>query len=614
MRPRSLPAQVALLFRNLRSALALALGVHRGLVIVYLVLGLVDALLPVGMAWVGKQIVDAVVALALTGGGHDPSVAVKWVIVEGVLAVANHGNGQAIGWVGEILRLRMALHIEMLVAEKAQRLSVRHFEDPEFMNMLERARKDATWRPIEMISHGVQLVRHAITLAGFAVLLSGLSWLALVALFSAAFPFLAEAHYAAVDYDRRNARTSDERKSGYYLQVLTSDYMVKEIKLFGLVDFFRKRYRAIAERFIAEDRAFTGRRGRAVTILGGLSAIVFYGVLVRIVMLAAAAALSLGSMTMYLVVLRQAQGAFRSAMSALANVWSDSLYMGNLFKYLALEDDDVACALPTDQPEGPPKALALHFEGVSFAYPGSARPALDDVSLDVAAGEVVALVGPNGAGKTTLVKLLTSLYRPTKGRVTVGDDDVAKLDPGLLRSRIGVVFQDFVHYHLTAKENVGIGWEPAIDDPASIEKAAADGGATEVVAGLPKGMDTMLGRWFGGEQLSIGQWQRIALARAFPRKSGVLVLDEPTASIDAEGEYEIFERLQRLAEGRTVLLITHRFSSVRMANRIVVLDKGRIVEQGTHDALMAKRGLYAKMFSMQAKGYLEAGEQTMELA
>ncbi len=607
-RPRGLPAQVALLFRNLRAALGLAFGVHRPLVVTYLILGAIEALLPVGMAWVGKQIVDAVVALATTTGTRDPSEAIRWVIVEGALAVAVHGNGQAIGWVGEALRLRMALHIELLVADKAQRLSVRHFEDPEFMNMLERARKDATWRPIEMITHGVALVRHAITLAGFAVLLSGLSWLALVALASAALPFLAEAHYAAVDYERRSARTSDERKSGYYLQALTSDYLVKEIKLFGIASFFRERYRAIAERFIAEDRSFTVRRGRAVTILGALSALAFYGVLARIVMMAAQAALSLGAMTMYLVVLRQAQGAFRSAMSALANVWSDSLYMGNLFAYLAIEDDDVANVAPeAEASAGRPKALPLRFEDVSFAYPGSARPALDGVTLDVAAGEVVALVGPNGAGKTTLVKLLTALYRPSAGKVLLGDEDVSALDPGEVRRRIGVVFQDFVHYHLTARENVGIGWVPAMTDEGAVGKAAADGGATDVVASLPKGMDTMLGRWFGGEQLSIGQWQRVALARAFMRRAGVLVLDEPTASIDAEGEYEIFERLQRLAEGRTVLLITHRFSSVRMANRIVVLDKGKVVEIGTHDALIAKGGLYAKMFGMQAKGYLDAG-------
>jgi ABC-type multidrug transport system fused ATPase/permease subunit len=609
MRPRSLPAQVALLFRNLRAALGLAFGVNRPLVVAYLLLGGVEALLPVGMAWVGKQIVDAVVVLATSTGPRDPTSAIHWVVVEGALAVAMHGNAQAIGWLAEVLRLRMALHIELLVADKAQRLSVRHFEDPEFMNMLERARKDATWRPIEMITHGVALVRHAITLAGFAFLLSGLSGLAVIALASAAFPFLAEAHYAAVDYERRSARTSDERKSGYYLQALTSDYLVKEIKLFGIAAFFRERYRAIAERFIAEDRGFTVRRGRAVTILGALSAIAFYGVLARIVILAAEAALSLGAMTMYLVVLRQAQGAFRSAMSALANVWSDSLYMGNLFAYLAIEDDDVAALAPAGAlPGEKPKALPLRFENVSFAYPGSARPALDDVSLDVRAGEVVALVGPNGAGKTTLVKLLTALYRPTAGKVLLGDDDVGTLDPGEVRRRIGVVFQDFVHYHLTARENVGIGWVPAMDDPAAVTKAAADGGATEVVASLPKGMDTMLGRWFGGEQLSIGQWQRVALARAFMRRSGVLVLDEPTASIDAEGEYEIFERLQRLAEGRTVLLITHRFSSVRMANRIVVLDKGKVAEIGTHDALIAKGGLYAKMFAMQAKGYLDAGE------
>ncbi len=616
MRSRGERAQLVLLFGNLRDALGLAMEVHRPLVFAYLFFGLIDASFPVAMAWVGKQIVDAVVALVAAGSLHDPAVAVKWVLIEGALAVAHHANAQAMGYASEVLRLRMAIRIQLLVAEKAQRLGLQNFEDPLFLDMLDRARKDATWRPIEMIGHGMELTRHAITIAGFAVLLSGLGGLAIVALLSAALPFLAEAHYGAVDYHRRNARTREERRAGYYLQVLTSDFMVKEVKLFGLVDFFRDRYKAIADQFLREDRRFTLRRGLAVTLLGGLSAIVFYGVLAKIVMLTAAAALTLGAMTMYLVVLRQAQTAFRSAMSALANVWSDSLYMGNLFDFLAREDDDEARVLPTSSgaPTGLPAAVPVRFEGVSFSYPGSARPALADVSLEVAAGQVVALVGPNGAGKTTLVKLLTALYRPTAGRVLVGGQDIAALDPGEVRRRIGVVFQDFGHYHLTARENIGIGWEPAMHDAAAVEKAAKDGGATDVMASLPFGLDTMLGRWFDGEQLSIGQWQRIALARAFMRKSGLLVLDEPTASIDAEGEHEIFERLQQLAEGRTVLLITHRFSSVRMADRIVVLDEGRVVEEGTHDALMARQGLYAKMFSMQARGYLEAGDNAVDVS
>ncbi|MBX7191915.1 MAG: ABC transporter ATP-binding protein/permease [Sandaracinaceae bacterium] len=602
--PKHPAARLALLYRNLRHSLGLARDVDPGLVRRYLAVAALDALLPIAIAWVGKEIVDAVVAALDHGAGAVPEGiterALAWVAIECALVVAKLVTGQGLGYLAEILRGKLALHVDLLVADKAARLSIAHFEDPEFLDVLERARKDASWRPLEMITHGISLTRQLVTVGGFAALLVGFSPIAVAALLFASLPFFAEAHFSGVDFERRRARTEAERKSGYYAQSLTSDHLAKEMKLFGLASLFRARLVAMRELLLAGDTDFAWRRGLWVTALGAISSLVFYAVLGWIVVLATTGSITLGAMTLYLTVFRQAQTAFQGAMSSLARAWGDSLYMSNLFEYLALRDErgegGGVVEVPTDPPE-------IRFESVTFQYPGIDKRSLEEVSLTIPKGQVVALVGPNGAGKTTLIKLLTGLHRPSEGVIRIDGEDVASMDLSALRSRIGVVFQDFAHYHLTAAENVGIGWAPRVEDREAIEKAASEGDADSILRGLPKGYDTQLGRWFGGEQLSIGQWQRVALARAFMRRSGLLVLDEPTAALDAESEARIFERFRELARGRTALLVTHRFSTVRMADRIVVLDGGRIVEDGTHAELLARGGLYARMFQAQAEGY-----------
>lgn len=599
--------RAALVAQNVVKALKLARALDRRLVTSYLVVVMLDALLPVAIAYVGKRIVDAVVAAA-ADPSHKPNEALFWVAAELTLFLARHASGQLNGYLATLLRARLGVYVDTLIFKKALNLSIRHFEDPEFMNMLDRARKESGWRPVEIITHGATLARSAITLLGYGGLLAQFSVWAVLALGLAALPFIAEMRYAGEQYAIKLARTQDERQAGYLQSLLCSDWYSKEVKLFGIGPMLVDRYNGYHEKFYKEDMAFAARRGWAVTLSGAVSALTFYAIYAWIIVLAAQSVLSLGAMTLYLTVFRQGQQAFQSAMSTLARTYEDNLYVNNLFEYLGLKEDDAAepTFVAPDPDTSPPE---IRFENVSFSYPDGHGAALTDVSLTIRAGETVALVGPNGAGKTTLVKLCAGFHLPTSGRILLGGVDIATMDRGALRSRIGAVFQDFVHYHFSAADNVGIGWLPSLDDRAAIEKAAREGGADGVIASLPQGYDTQLGRWFGGEQLSIGQWQRVALARAFMRKSDVLILDEPTASIDAEGEQEALERFHSLRAHRTSMLITHRFGSVRLADRIVVLDGGRLVEMGSHDELIAQNGLYARMYKVQAAGYQDKTEE-----
>jgi ATP-binding cassette subfamily B protein len=389
----------------------------------------------------------------------------------------------------------------------------------------------------------------------------------------------------------------------YLEHVLANDRHAKEVKFFGIGTHLLDRYKLLAEQFYRDDRKLAVRRTTVTHALSLLATSAFYAAYAAVALLAAAGRLSLGDMTLYVLAFRQGQQSFQSALSSIGSIYEHNLYLSNLFEYLAVAGRDATLSAGGEVSAGSDAGIV--FENVSFRYPGKEEWALRGIDLRIARGESVALVGENGAGKTTLIKLLTRLYEPTEGRILLDGRDLSGWELAALRRRIGVIFQDFNQYQLRVRENVGFGSVEHLDSEPRLARAVERGGATDVVGALPAGLDAPLGRWFAdGSELSGGQWQKIALARAFMREEAdILVLDEPTAALDARAEHAVFERFRELASTRTTLVISHRFPTVRMAERIIVLEHGQIVEVGSHDELVAKGGRYARMFALQAEGY-----------
>jgi ABC-type multidrug transport system fused ATPase/permease subunit len=583
-------------------AVALVWATDRRLTIAVALLTLVAGLLPGVIAYVGKLIVDGVILAAQTGLERDRWVALGYLALEAAAVILLSACRQGLGLCQSLLRVLLGQAVNVRILEKALTLDMAHFEDSEFYDKMSRARMGASSRPLSLVGRTFSLVQDTIALLTFGGLLLSFSSWAVLILFLAAVPaFVAETRFSGEAFRLFRRKAPETREQNYLEWLLSNDISAMEIKLYHLGGMLLDRYRAIFDRLYRDDRNLTVRRSAWSYLLGLLSTVAFYSAYIWIVLEAIAKRISLGELTMYLMVFRQGQSTLANALSNISGMYEDSLYLSNLYEFLEQPIPKPA----GNATRGPLPEDGLRFEQVTFTYPGNAQPALDRVSFQIRPGEKLAIVGENGSGKTTLIKLLTRLYVPDGGRILLDGLDLQAWDVTVLQERIGVIFQNFVRYYFTIGENIGVGDVAYLEDESRWRFAAEKGTANALIETLPEQYQTNLGRWFkDGRELSGGQWQKIALSRAFMRsRADILVLDEPTSAIDAEAEVEIFRHFQNMTMQQMTILISHRFSTVRMADQILVLSAGRVLEQGTHAELLRAGGRYAYLFSLQAAGY-----------
>jgi ATP-binding cassette, subfamily B, bacterial len=574
----------------------------------YLVLVVVSGAAPVAIAGAGKRIVDAVVARDIRG-------ALLCVSIELGLLALQLAATRAMSLVRQILGSRLGVDINQAILTKATKLRLMHFEDSEFYDRMTRARREASSRPVALLGDGLSLVQYALSLTGFLVVLAQYrAWVAVLVLAMTIPAAIAEVRFSKINFKLRNWRSPESRRLTYLEYVLANDEHAKEVRLLGLADYFLNLYRTTSEQFHREDAKLAWKKSWVTALLSLLSLTSLYVAYASVAWLAARGRLTLGEMTLYLLAFRQAQTGFQALLSAVSSIYEHNLYMSNLFGFLDADLVDTAGPESQTLPSVTRSAAtnvaeaghaAVEFIDVGFQYRGKTEWAVRHLNLSIPVQQKIALVGKNGAGKTTLVKLITGLYTPTEGSVRIDGVDTRDWEPAALRARFGVVFQDFNQYQLSLRDNVGLGDLRHHEDMPHVQRAAELGGADEVARALPGGFDAPLGHIFrGGVELSGGQWQKVALSRAFMKDDAkILILDEPTAALDAEAEYAVFQRVQQLALRATALLISHRLSTVRTADRIVVLEAGAVKEDGSHAELIAQGGIYAKLFRLQADGY-----------
>jgi ATP-binding cassette subfamily B protein len=592
-------------FRYSRRAVALVWETNRRLTVALALLTLVAGVLPAAMAYVGALIIDAVLAatrVASETGVVDMARVFTLVAIEALIVATVAGAQRGISLCQALLRAQLGQRVNVMILEKAITLELAQFEDSEFYDKLTRARREASSRPLSLVNRTFGLGQNMISLVSYAVLLVQFSpWAVLILVLAGLPSFVAETRFSGEAFTLFRWRSPETRMQIYLETVIAREDNVKEVKLFGLGPLLLQRYRDIFRRLYKADRALAIRRDGWGFVLGLLGTGALYGAYAWIALATVASRITLGQMTMYLMLFRQGQSAVSAILAAIGGMYEDNLYLSTLYEYL----ETPVAPSGDGRVRGPDGNDGVRFENVSFTYPGASQPALQHIDLHIPPGESLALVGENGSGKTTLIKLLTRLYIPDQGRILLDGMDLKNWDEDKLRQRIGVIFQDFSRYQFLVGENIGAGDVSHFENEQRWREAADKGMADEFIDELPSGYGTQLGKWFkDGQELSGGQWQKIALSRAFMRTGAdILVLDEPTAAMDAAAEAKIFEHFRKLTQNRIAILISHRFSTVRMASQIIVIENGRIIERGTHEQLMELKGHYANLFSLQAAGY-----------
>ena len=598
--------------KNLWPFLTMVWRTSRSLTAASLLLRLARALLPVITLYVGKLIIDDVVMLVQMP--DKPGTLLEWIdsdllnwlgfllIAEFALAVLADILGRVVSLIDSLLSERVSNASSVRLMEHAAKLDLEDFEDAEFQDQLERARRQTSGR-MTLMGQMLGQAQDIVTVASFAAgLIIYAPWLIVLLLLALVPAFLGEAHFNAQSYSLDYARTPERRELDYIRQTAASVETAKEVKIFGLNSFLIDRYLRLATDFYAANRRLALRRANWGGLFTAMGTVGYYLAYAYIVWRTLTGEFSIGDLTFLAGSFRRLRTLLEGLLASFSSTAGQALYLDDLFSFFEVKPE----ILSPDNPRPFPRPIrrGFVFENVGFRYPGAERWAVRHLSFTLHAGQVVALVGENGAGKTTLVKLLTRLYDPDEGRILLDGHDLREYDLGALRGNMGVIFQDFVRYNLRAADNIAVGRIEARDDRARIERAASRSQADEVIAKLPASYEQMIGKRFrNGVELSGGEWQKIAIARAYMREADVLILDEPTAALDARSEYEVFRRFKELSEGKTAILISHRFSSVRMADRILVLADGKVEAAGTHEELVSRPGRYSELFELQAAGY-----------